>query len=208
MRTIAVSVLFAMTLSTIAQAAIVFEIRTTKVTPGEVARVGVFVKGTENEPLEAYNLPIDIGGEGRGFPDGLSFAGVDIATDDYAEEVDTFGDVVISATGALPPVPPFDPRFEAVFSDNGATISLTPEALHLFNILIDIPLGFVGPLTVSISEGGFPDPLTVVSGTQTFRSSAPGTLELQSGLIVQVPEPSSIGFACLLLATVGFPRRR
>lgn len=196
------------TCSAASHAAIVFEIRDTRVVPGQVAKVGVYVKGTNFEPLEAYNLPIDVGGNGRGFPDGLSFAGEDILNDDFAEEIDTFGDVVINGAGPLPLVPPFDPRFEAVFSDNGDTIMLTPDLLHLFNILLDIPDDFTGSLLVSISDGGLPDPLTVVSGTESFKTFDSGVLEVVAGSLSTVPEPGSAMAGGLLAVSFMIRRRR
>lgn len=206
MRIVATLAFAAALLATPANAKIMFEIEDAVVVPGQVGRFGVFVTGTEYEPLEAFNLPIDIGGDGRGFPAGISFAGNDIASDDFAQEIDTFSDIVITGTGTLPMTPPFDPRFEAVFSDNGSTIDLTPDRLRLFNVLLDIPLGFVGPIVISMSDSGFPDPFTVVSGSSVYKQAVPGVLVLVSGSIYVVPEPGVIPAISALVFAFGYRR--
>jgi len=189
-------------------AAIIFDFGpVTRVTPGGQGAVAVYVTGTDDEPLEAYDLPIDIGGDGLGFPAGVSFAGVDISNDDFAEEINTFGEVIISGTDPLPPGPPFDPRFDAVFSDDGPTILLSSTRRHLFNILLDIPADFVGPIPVEFAVSGFPELLSVTSGTTDLTQSQAGVLELRSGTITSIPEPGAWSVVAMVLSAMAARRR-
>lgn len=194
-------------------AAIIFELGsvTAAAAGGQVA-IPVYVTGTAGEPLEAFDLPIDIGGDGRGFPDGVSFAGTGIAGDGFAQAVDSFGEIVISGTDPLPPVPPFDPRFDAVFSDDGATIWLSAVPRHLFNILVQLPADWSGPIPVEFTTSGFPTPLSVTSGTTNLTEPTTGVLELRNGRISLIPEPGAAGLLGWVTVAVAAglrnPRRR
>ena len=175
-----------------ANADISFRIENVVVIPGQQAKVGVFASATAGETLTSYTLPIEFGGNGRGFTSGLVFA-----AGDFAQEVGTFQSVITTGTTDL--LPPFIQNYEALFSDNGPALSLAPE-VRLFNILVATPVGFSGTVPVSITSGagGFDiNNFNVQASSGVFSSPGAG-LTVVSGSITAVPEPSSIAMMGLV----------
>ncbi len=174
---------------------LVFSIDSIVITAGNTASVGVYVAGTAGEGLDAYDLPIDIGSDGRGFPTEITgFTGTD-----FVSEVNTFtSDVVVTGTGALPS-PPFVQNYEAVFSDSGPQITLSSTPTHLFDILLTTSPSFSGVVPVSItSTTSTPNLFNIVSSAGTFTDSNASGLSVLPGSLTVIPEPSSFLFLSLV----------
>ena len=185
-------------LARLSSAEIVFDIEDVVVAPGQQAVVGVFASGTAGETFSDFNLPIEIGGDGRGFSSGI----VGFSGGDFVQEVDSFTSDVLVNTSALPPF--FTQDYEGIFSDGGFAIALTPTPTRLFNILIDTD-DFLLQGTVPISftsTTSTVNPLTVVSSAGTFNGPSAGVMSFNGGSIsvTAVPEPAS---GVLVLGVLG-----
>lgn len=184
-----------------ASADVVFRIENVSVTPGSQAVLGVFVRSTAGETISAYDLPIEIGGNGRGFPANTSFA-----SGDFAQEVNSFdGDVTVTGLESSVLIR----NHEAIFSDSGSPISISAER-RLFNVLVDTSAGFSGVSPVSITQGAGglePNFFNIVASSGTFTATG-GGVSVINGSISAVPEPSSFGIVGLLLTGVCVRRRR
>ncbi len=192
---------------------VIFQLDNVEVNPGETARVGVFVSGSVGESLEAYDLPIEIGGNGFGLVPGIVSYG-------FVNQ-QTFSTVSLSNDG-LPNG--LTKNFEAVFSDAGQPIALSSTPRRLFDLLVVADGTFSGTTPVSIFSSADQDqsvlkPLNVVTslpavaGSQeTFRVAgtpqAGRTLTLLPGSISAVPEPGAMAVLGMLLGTVGLRQRR
>ena len=167
---------------------VLFDLEDVNVIPGQQAVVGVFVSGTASEGLDAYDLPIDLGSDGRGLPGTTSFTGGPLA--DFAQEVGTFSNVVISSTtGTLPN--PLTQNFDGIFSDNGPQITLTGTPIRLFNLLIDTTAGFTGTVPLNIDASSNPNQFNIVIDGAAFDTPG-GALSVTGGSISAVPEPSAM----------------
>jgi hypothetical protein len=174
-------------------AAFILSIEDVDVVAGSQAVVGVFISSPDSDRISAYNFPIEVGNNGRGFPTGFSFS-----PGDFAQEVGTFSTVNITGITNLPA--PNVQNYEAVFSDNGANIQLSTTRLRLFNILFDtsstLAVGTTVPLSFnSNSTPNFFSVTTTLGGTV---NAVPANSVGGSIRIAAVPEPSSM----VLLAVV------
>jgi hypothetical protein len=183
------------------QAAFVLSLENVVVTAGQQAVVGVFLSSDSSQLLTGYILPIEVGGNGRGLPSGLSFPG------DPAAETSTWAAVGITQLGS-DITPPIVRNYEGLFFDAmplaGSPIQLTTTPVQLFSLLVNthpgLPDGTVFP--VSITDSSFPTSqfsITTISGTggtsTTVHSIAAGGSALAGSITINaVPEPGSLAF--------------
>jgi len=184
-----------------ARADIVLSIEHAKVVPGEVASVGVFATATGGSGLDAFDLPIDIGRDGRGFPAGISgFAGTD-----FVDEKSTFMSAVAIKGLVDLAMPAFVQNYEAILSDSGTR--LTPfdsSKLLLFNVLVQTDTSFTGTTPVAVTSNSLPLQFNVVTSDGTFKDSGlVSQLIVRPGSITAVPEPSSLVLLGLLGTAIG-----
>ena len=116
--------------------------------PGTTVRVPVSIHSVAGELL-GYNFPVEIGEDGRGLPGGLVLAR------DSANEVETFSNSV-GEGHRLANHPLF--TWEVVYSDvadiEQDPISLIPQGVHLFDIVIEIPEDYEGYTPIVIPQEG------------------------------------------------------
>ncbi len=195
------------------RADVIFQLGNVQVNPGGTATVGVFVSGSVGESLEAYDLPIDIGGNGFGLMPGIVSYSV-ISQQTFSTVATNF------------PEPPgmFTKNFEAVFSDAGQPIALSSTQRRLFDLLVVTDGTFSGTTPLSIFSSTDQNPavlkrLSVVSSLPAVTGSqrtyfvagtaeAGRTLTLLPGSITAVPEPASLAVLGALLGVVGLRQRR
>ncbi|MCA9169022.1 MAG: hypothetical protein KDB23_15215 [Planctomycetales bacterium] len=190
----------------VVQADIFFDVADVQVVPGELARVGVYVWADGGEALLDYDLPIDIGDDGFGFPTGTIGFGAGIV-DDQCVGCYPLADVQISGTNQLLN-PPFIQNYEAVFSDNDlSSVALTNGPVHLFDLLVQtsLDLSLVGPVPIVVSDDSYLNLLNIVTDTDIFQVEQPG-LVLRPGSISAVPEVSAFAAVGMVFG-IGVVRR-
>ena len=179
-----------------ASASFILSLENVSVTAGSQAAVGVFIASLDGDSLVSFNLPVDVGNNGFGMPPGFSFA-----SGDFAQEQNTFGNIIISGTTPLGGT--LVQNYDAIFSDGGTfDILLTPTPRRLFNILIDTSssLSLGTSIPISFNANSNPQLFNV-----TTRRILGGTVVIPTGstngsiTITAIPEPASM----LLLLTSG-----
>lgn len=184
----------------LARADVIFKIEDVTVTPGDQVSIGVFAYATAGEGLDAYDLPVDVGNNGNNLPTGITQFGVVVTA------IDTFGNLTKTAASL-----PFQ-DFDVFVSDDGNQITLPTSSnpRHLFDILVQTDFAFSGVTPVSISTAGSPSnpPMTIVTSAGTFTPSNLTGLQLISGSITAVPEPSALTVLGLLMGAGVYRRRR
>lgn len=174
---------------------IVISIEHELVAPGGVALVGVFASSNMGDNISGFNLPLDIGADGkRPLPTGFTF------------RVPPLSNLLFSNTGFNMPEPQITiANVDAIpsgFVQANQAVTLSAVPTKLFDIVIDVgpgvPVGTVVPIHILRDSLG----LFNVTSPNGGIVSVPGVGTPAIGSITVVPEPGSlaqIGTIALLI---------
>ena len=160
---------------------------------GSTVTASLFASSNDGDSLLSYNLPIEVGGDGRGLPAGFSnlvFTQV-VATEGFSVNLNTL------------PSPPFTQDYEAIVNGNfnmPPLVLASPQELFSLSFDIDntVPINTLFAIDVTDGSTSNPNFFQIESGNDGSVST-PAALIANGGGVVQgsvivtaVPEPGSL----------------
>ena len=209
---LSVATLAMLTMASTSSASVVISIQNVGVTDnsnGSTVNASVFGNSTDGDALVSYNLPIEIGNDGRGLPAGFSNLMVSAGT------VSTAFQTNFDALNA-----PAVQNYEFIATDTfgGDGLAFPDGSLELFQISFDLaasvptnvtfPIIFTDGMTSTTNLFQFD---TTDTGLQTALEVTPDTgniFNAGSVVVTAVPEPSSLVAVGILSTALSLRRRR